>query len=156
MSCLFYTWRSDYYCTKQENYVNEEIYYKYCRNYDYGDCATYRGEKDTSGGCFLTSACIEAMGLPDDCEELTTLREFRDTWLIEQPGGQKAITEYYRIAPGIVDRIRERDDRQEVFQEIYNNLVQPCVVLIKGGRLREAWDLYQKEVESHLEKGEWQ
>lgn len=104
----------------------------------------------------MTSACIEAMGLPDDCEELTTLREFRDTWLIEQPGGQKAITEYYRIAPGIVDRIRERDDRQEVFQEIYNNLVQPCVVLIKGGRLREAWDLYQKEVESLLEKGEWQ
>lgn len=153
MSCPFYTWRSDYYCTKQQNYVDEEIYYKYCRNYDYGDCAIYRGEKDETGGCFLTSACIEAMGLPDDCEELTVLRKFRDTWLMKQPGGQEAIAEYYRVAPGIVNRIRERNDRQKAFQGIYNCLVQPCVALIKGGRLKEAWDLYQKEVENFL--GKW-
>ena len=41
MSCPYYTWRSDFYCTKQHNYVNEDVYYKYCRNYDYSGCPVY-------------------------------------------------------------------------------------------------------------------
>ena len=87
MSCPYYTWRSDFYCTKQHNYVNEDVYYKYCRNYDYSGCPVY-GDAGSSTGCFLTSACVEAMNLPDDCEELMILRKFRDTWLVKQPGGQ--------------------------------------------------------------------
>ena len=80
MSCSYYTFRQgDYYCTKKSDYVNEDVYYKYCRNWDYSDCPVYKG--DTSGGCYLTSACMYSKGLPDDCYELETLRNFRDTWL---------------------------------------------------------------------------
>ena len=31
MSCSYYTFRQgDYYCTKKSDYVNEDVYYKYC------------------------------------------------------------------------------------------------------------------------------
>ena len=57
MSCSYYTFRQgDYYCTKKSDYVNEDVYYKYCRNWDYSDCPVYKG--DTSGGCYLP-VCIQ-------------------------------------------------------------------------------------------------
>ena len=32
----------------------------------------------SKSGCFLSSACAQALDLRDDCKELTTLRSFRD------------------------------------------------------------------------------
>ena len=48
-------------------------------------------------GCFLTTACCEVLGLPDDCFELRTLRRYRDETLAAMPGGNAAIAAYYRI-----------------------------------------------------------
>lgn len=39
-----------------------------------------RGKKK-SGGCFVTTACVKMLGLPDDCREMTVLRNFRDSLL---------------------------------------------------------------------------
>ena len=146
MSCPYYTWRRDYYCVKNDASVNEEIYKKYCRKYDYDRCPIYRNEgyiNDTEDGCFITSACVEAMGLPDDCEELTTLRQFRDNWLAKQPGGQEEIEEYYRIAPRIVKAIRTKNEAKDVFSSIYRSMVLPCVTAIKSGREEDTWELYR-------------
>lgn len=146
MSCPYYTWRSDYYCTKNQSYVNSDVYQKHCKNYDYDYCPIYKDEPVTSG-CFLTSACVEAMGLPDDCDELMTLRAFRDTWLVNQPGGKAEIAAYYRVAPGIVHAIQKRRDRQSVLQRIYEEMVCPCVASIKEKRYDEAWESYRKMTE---------
>lgn len=35
MSCPYYWWDHDYACRKTGKSVSEDIYYKYCRNYDY-------------------------------------------------------------------------------------------------------------------------
>ncbi len=45
MSCPFYTWNSDYYCIKKKERCPDEIYYKYCRNYDYTDCPIYKYDR---------------------------------------------------------------------------------------------------------------
>lgn len=42
MSCPFYAWRSDYYCIKTESSKPDDIYYRYCWGYDYGDCPIYK------------------------------------------------------------------------------------------------------------------
>ncbi len=42
MSCPFYVWRSDYYCIKTESSKPADIYSRYCRGYDYGDCPIYK------------------------------------------------------------------------------------------------------------------
>ena len=146
MSCKYYYWDGDYYCSRTRERVDEDWYYSYCRNYDYDGCHIYKNAS-TSGGCYLTSACVEAMGLPDDCLELTTLRDFRDNWLAHQPGGKEEIKRYYEVAPGIVTAIHTKENAKAIFTEIYNELILPCVALIQEGKKEEAWKLYRDATE---------
>jgi hypothetical protein len=61
-------------------------------------------KRDDKGkkGCFLTTAACEHRGLPDDCFELSTMRDFRDRVLLETPAGQAMVKHYYDVAPGLV------------------------------------------------------
>ncbi len=142
MSCSYYTFRQgDYYCTKKGDYVNEDVYYKYCRNYDYADCPIYKGER--SGGCFLTSACVSAKGLPDDCYELQILRAYRDNWLSKEEGGLAAISHYYIVAPQIVSAIDKAPNSKAIYEMIYNKMVMPCVAFIEQKKYQDAFELYR-------------
>lgn len=147
MSCPFYKFESsffggDYYCIKQEKTVDSDTYYKYCRNYDYRDCPIYK-HLSSSGGCYLTSACTAARGLPDDCYELQTLRYFRDKWLKKQPDGVLLIARYYEIAPKIVAAIDAREDRLDLYERIYQELVFLCVNMIEETKYQDALELYR-------------
>ena len=144
MSCPFYWYNHHYACRKSGKDVNEDTYYKYCRNYDYDDCPIYKG--NDSGGCFLTSACTEARGMPDDCHELTVLRAFRDGYRRSQAEGEAEIAEYYAVAPRIVASIRSKADAVEAFDAIYRELVEPCVAMIERGENLEAHALYRSYV----------
>lgn len=118
----------------RENDLNPKKYYK-SNNKNSGS--------GSSGGCYLTSACVEAKGLPDDCQELQTLRAFRDTYLAHQTGGQEEIAEYYRIAPAIVETINLLPNADEVWNTVYAELVQPCVERIHAGELEAAHRRYK-------------
>ena len=89
---------------------------------------------------------MEAKGLPDDCRELTVLREFRDGWLKNQPGGLAEVAEYYATAPGIVMKINGKPDAKQVWLRLYETLVCPCVALIQQGKMEEAHELYRARV----------
>ena len=92
----------------------------------------------------MTSACVEAKGLPDDCEELMVLRNFRDNWLKQQPGGKEEVAEYYATAPQIVTEINKRADAREIWNALYDALVAPCVKLIQAGAMEQARERYKK------------
>ena len=141
MSCPYYWWNHHYACRKSEKDVNEDIYYKYCRDYNYRDCPVYK-RNDTSG-CFLTSACVQAKNLTDDCHELTILRRFRDGYMRDKSTGPADICEYYNIAPMIVEKIQQLPNALEVFEKIYNELVLPCVSMIESGKNEEAYATYR-------------
>jgi hypothetical protein len=81
------------------------------------------------------------MGLPDDCEELITLRRFRDNYLINQINGKEAIELYYAVAPTIVRRISRDNDSKEILQGIYE-VITDCVHAIKSGNFEEAFHMY--------------
>lgn len=145
MSCAFYHWDHGFACRKTGKNVNEDIYYKYCRDYDYGDCPIYKGGSSSdSGGCYLTSACVAAKGLADDCYELQTLRHFRDTYLRAKESGASDIEHYYCTAPRIVYEISSREDSRTIFSELYETLVMPCVRYIESAKLEDAYLLYKK------------
>ncbi|QRN96955.1 hypothetical protein JRI60_49685 [Archangium violaceum] len=76
-------------------------------------------EERRKGHCFLTTACVQARGLPDDCEELQVLRGFRDGYLRQLPGGPGLIQEYYALAPRIVERIHHRADARHIWEDVY-------------------------------------
>lgn len=151
MSCPFYWWNNHYACRKSGKDISEDIYYKYCRNYDYGDCPIYKQQNPADSRCYLTTACIRAKGLPDDCFELTTLRSFRDTYLMTTEAGKRDICYYYQIAPHIVAAIEEKADALPIWEQLYDRLIIPCVKMIVAGSYEEAYRLYKK-VSIHLEK----
>ncbi len=153
MSCPYYWYNHHYACRKSGKDVNEDTYNKYCKNYDYGDCPIYKGTD--SGGCFLTSACMEAKGLPDDCYELTTLRRFRDEYLAMQACGMCEIHHYYRVAPEIVSKIKRSANASSVFEKIYAELVAPCVELIEQGAFENAHIKYRDYIAALEEREEF-
>lgn len=104
-------------------------------------------EKPASGDkCFITSACVFARGLPDDCDELIILRAFRDNYIMNVPGGPELIREYYEVAPGIVDRILESKESEHILGSLYEELVVPSVRLILDGKYQEALTHYRTQV----------
>ena len=94
-------------------------------------------------GCYLTTACVEARSLPDDCDELTTLRNFRDGYMKSQPEGEADIKTYYRVAPKIIEAINARADAKRIYNDMYEHMIVPCVEMIKNGRLAEAYSFYK-------------
>ena len=145
--CRYYYYQSGYCCAlKREkegsSSIGSDTVHRYCWGYHYEDCPRYKAEH-SSGGCFLTSACVEAKGLGDNCHELMVLRHFRDGFMHSKPGGAEDICEYYHIAPRIVERIQQLPNALEVFEKLYNELVIPCVNLIESGRNEEAYIAYR-------------
>lgn len=148
MTCPYYTWKNnffsgDYYCTAKDESVPTDTYQKFCKNYDYSDCPIYKRVHGSSGGCYLTSACIIAKNLPDNCYELETLRHFRDHWLMEQENGIQLIADYYAKAPKIVSAINEDPNKISIYNQIYSNLILPCLRYIENNQFEEAKELYQ-------------
>lgn len=144
MSCPYYWWNHNYACRKTGKDVSEDVYYKYCRNYDYSDCPIYKQERPSDSSCYLTTACIRARNLPDDCEELTTLRWFRDNYLNTFAEGHADILRYYEVAPQIVEAIEKLPNAAEVFEEIYQNYILQCVELVKTRCYSEAHKQYRE------------
>jgi len=99
----------------------------------YTNSGSGSSNNNSSGGsiCYLTTACVVSKGLPDNCEELTILRGFRDNYLKKIAGGEEEIKEYYQIAPKIVEAINNRIDASSIWAKTYTELILPCVDLIK-------------------------
>lgn len=108
-------------------------------------------QSSNSSNCYLTTACVTFRGLPDDCEELTTLRWFRDHFLLHQSYGPALVRKYYTYAPNIVQNINDQPDPGAIYDEIYA-VVRECVRLIQAGELEATFDLYCEMVEEMRER----
>ena len=151
MSCRYYYFQSgEYHCGKCDKDVNSDWYYKYCRNYDYDDCPVYKGNiseppgSGDSSGCFITSACVRAKGLCDDCYELQLLREYRDNWLCRTEKGTFEIARYYEIAPKIVKVIDKSPRSKEIYEAIYDEMIKICVEFIEQKKYEKAFEHYRQ------------
>jgi len=94
------------------------------------------------GCCFITSAACEAMGLPDDCDELQTLRRYRDQFMMTNESGRREVEQYYRIAPEYLARIYACDDAIGVLRDIYYSSILPAVAAIHACQTDRAHDIY--------------
>lgn len=105
--------------------------------------------KDDKGkkGCFLTAAACEHRGLPDDCFELSTMRDFRDRVLLETSAGQAMVQHYYEIAPRLVPLVDDELTAQWVWSH-----VQETVGHITAQRNEAAIECYLHLVELLLQR----
>lgn len=100
-------------------------------------------EKKDDGGCYFTTACMHVMkdSFDDSCQELTILRNFRDTYV--KGHHPEAIDEYYKTAPEIVRAIGCKVDSQLIYKNMYHDLVQATISLISKGENEDAYNLYR-------------
>lgn len=96
----------------------------------------------SSEGCFITTAAVEHKGLADDCEELTLLRKYRDILVKEDPKFKEIVLEYYKIAPQIVSKISDNKNKEQILENIYDELVVPVTSYLKNGQIEEAKNHY--------------
>lgn len=108
-------------------------------------------QKKFWGLCFITTAVCAYENKPDDCEELTAFRNFRDGYLRSCPDGPALIEEYYDIAPGIVVRLELSHDRDSRYAALRDQYLGPCYADIRAGRLAQCKERYVAMVRS-LEK----
>ena len=127
---------------KEKTVLGGLITYGWCKRFQCwrrsGHAACEAFVKDHA--CFLTTACVKYKGLADDCKELTALRFFRDTYMKSTCEGEALVKEYYSIAPGIVEKIEARADKNVIYEEIYET-VRDCVQLIE----QEKWEETKKK-----------
>ena len=77
----------------------------------------------------------------DNCYELTVLRWFRNNFVSEED-----IRHYYSVAPYIVDGIEKEDNKDIVYDYIYDNIVDYCVTAIENGNYEEAYTRYKESI----------
>ena len=97
-------------------------------------------------GCFITTACCEALGLDDDCFELRTLRRYRDQVLAVRPGGRSEIAAYYQLAPLILARL-PRETRAARLCLVYASSILPAALAATAGLDRLAYRLYARMID---------
>lgn len=97
------------------------------------DIREIKAERANQNNCFITTAVCDSFGKPDDCFELTAFRKFRDTWLVSQPDGKNLIAEYYSIAPKIVANINHLVDAPQIYKNIWQKYLAPCLNFINIG-----------------------
>ena len=93
------------------------------------------------GCCYLTTACIQTKGLPDDCEELTLLRQFRDNYLLKKLNGTTLFDLYYKYSPKIIEVIEKSNEKEIIYEYIYV-VLRNCIEHIKNGELDQVFSKY--------------
>jgi hypothetical protein len=96
------------------------------------------------GGCFLTTACCELLGLPDDNNILQTFRAWRD----EHLGGKEGIPEYYENAPLILEAMEAKGEVDYLYA-VTSKYIIPIFKMLKEERWDDAYPAY-REMVSHL------
>jgi len=96
--------------------------------------------------CYITTAVCASVGLPDDCEELTLLRAFRDDVLCQTALGRRDVEVYYATAPAVVDTIDASADPAGAYAALYTQWLRPAVRALKAGDHVSAYRLYKSMV----------
>lgn len=111
-------------------------------SFEVQDNVNGKNEK-SSGKCYMTTACMKHVSeqFDDNCDELTTLRWLRDNIVL-----QEDVDHYYEVAPLIVDALDEEEDRDILYEYIYNNIICECVKAVKAGNYEFAYSRYKNSM----------
>lgn len=100
-------------------------------------------EHSSGSGCYLTTACMKhyLSNFDDNCYELTVLRWFRDNYVLRED-----VELYYKLAPNIVEKIDFDENKDMIYDYIYENIVNYCVKQIELGNYLGAYKRYKESI----------
>lgn len=102
--------------------------------------------------CFVTTAVCNGLHKAPECEEIRLMKQYRDEYLLAQPGGEQLVKEYYNIAPTIVKRIARAQEPEAEYQYLWDHYISRCVALAGEGREEECRDVYEEMMLSLKDK----
>ena len=111
-----------------------------------GECCFFLDEETGevyTGACWLTTICCGFMGLTDDCWELSSLRRFRDKYLLSLPEGQQEVERYFSHAPMVGEYLK--GNPKKVFTS-YFGIVLPCALLASLRLNSACHSFYRKQI----------
>lgn len=145
MACTYYSFKGglfggDYWCDKKKCAVDENTYYKFCRDYSYSSCPIYK--QGSGSGCFITTVTCEILGCQDDSLVMNDLRSFRDNVLQKDSKYYDILKEYDVIGPKLADCIRNDKDKNEMAKGLYQNVLLPVHQDIQDNNYNAAVEKY--------------
>ena len=148
IECEYLSWGSGflgtYKCLKNDGKpVDTYTRHAYCQNgTKYRDCVIFR-KNESHGGCYLTTAMCEVLGMDDHCYVLDTLRGFRDNYMINEPECIPLLNDYNTIGPIIADKIYDDEEASLVAGFMYSNYIVPATLYIEKEDNETAIDIYK-------------
>ncbi len=132
-------------CTDRNRYYDP--YSSACSNIEYIDTSLRNredeNEKAQNSSCYLTTAMCHALGYTDDCDYLATLRNFRDTYMMQDADSIPLLIEYEVIGPMISKRVA---NDKEMALTMLNDYIAKAILEIRKGQYTQAVTTYRAMV----------
>lgn len=93
--------------------------------------------------CFVTTAVCSGLHKPQDCREITIMKQYRDEYLLRQDDGEALVHDYYDIAPTIVKRIAKEASAEDKYLYLWNRYIRKCVELVEQNRNEQCREVYE-------------
>jgi hypothetical protein len=131
---------------------NKEIDWAFAKNNcfdNYLKCPTfaddkYQGEGSGSGdGCYLTMAMCEVLNKPDDCFELSTMRKFRDNYLLKNKNTKGLVQEYYKNSPALAIKLKESPEKVNIAKIMIEKYINPIIDMVEKKDYSPAIETYK-------------
>jgi len=103
-------------------------------------------KRQSSGGCFVSTLVFNYLGKDDNCQELNTLREFRDKYLLSTAEGSAMVELYYKIAPSLISKVNACGD-DHIYKKIHDNYLVRVLDCINKGKNEEAVSVYKETLQ---------
>lgn len=99
---------------------------------------------DIGDSCYITTATCLNSHKPDNCLELTSLREFRDSYMYKTPERRQELIEYYAESPLLVCKINSLSAsvRDHIYSVMERFFILPAVVAFKSGDFEMTHRIY--------------
>jgi len=120
-----------------------------CQYYPPSDraCNKFRNNPEYTSSCFLTTAICDIFGYADNCFGLETLRNFRDTILVNDSKYYGLLAEYEVVGPIISERMYNDSHKNEVADYYFENYLYDIIVNLSTRKdYNEAVDRYVEMV----------
>lgn len=103
----------------------------------------FRKNKDAQkGNCYLTTAMCIVLGKDDKCEELETLRDFRDNYMKKDKNYNTLLEDYNVVGPYISGKILNDENKKEIAYIMKYFYIDRAIKYINEEDYENAIDVY--------------
>jgi len=99
-------------------------------------------EADMGSCCYVTTACLKALGKSLDSPEFTAMKVLTKEHILKSRAGKRDYITYRKIGPKIVQAVESRPDRMQIWDNVYASL-QETARFVYSGKNEDGYRTYK-------------